>query len=321
MTTTNTDDDDFSSEGEEERATYRRRLFTYSSKALERGLAAERIYVNHPSFRAALEALDRIYLLGSKSSVPHGLRIVGDTGTGKSSVLRYFGDAMPPSPTFELATGALIVRLQERPNVGRVVSSLLRQLRYPFAQVSRNTISMKRDVLVDAAKQKGTRLVMVDEAHHLCQTRRAGRDQHDGSDVTELLRELIDECRVGLVLSGTKALDQLHLVDSHLHARTTTRVELRNFDSLPVFTGFMKAFANQCETFNLSALLEPAMAGMWHLACAGNPRAFKRLAVEAILVGVDAGVTVLDAKCCMLAFARVAGRDSLSANPFQGEAP
>jgi energy-coupling factor transporter ATP-binding protein EcfA2 len=308
--------DETAFDDEEERCTYRRRLFTYSADALRRGLALERIYVNHTDFQAVLQSLDRVYQLAVDSSMPHGVIVVGPTGTGKSSVFRYFRDAMPPSTEFELATGALTVRLQERPNVGRLVSALLRQLRYPFTEVSKQTVSLKKDLLIDALRQKGTRAILLDEAHHMCHGRRFKGDLHEGSEITEFLRELMDEVRVALVLAGTSTLDRLPLVDAHLASRLVARIELHNFEVLPRFMGFAKAFITQCASFDCAGLLQPDMATLWHKATAGNPRSFKRLLVETVLVSIEAKASGVERRHCAVAFERVRGRDSLAANPF-----
>jgi hypothetical protein len=303
--------DDHSPDAEEVRQTYRRRLFMYSSKALATGLPAERIFVTHPAFKSALEALDRIYQLSVDSSVPQGAMLIGETGTGKSSLIRYYKESMPPSMLFEVNTGALILRLQERPYIGRVVSTLLRLMHYPFSQVAKNTVSLKKDIVIDAMKQKGTRMILVDEAHHLCHARK------HGTETTEYLRELMDECRIGVVLCGTTALDGLRDVDRHLHARVTGRFELKNFEAQTQFQGFIKAFASQCKTFELTGIHGAEFSKFWLTACKGNPRAFKRLVVESILVAVDAGRTSLDLPTIATAFDRVAGRDSLLSNPFR----
>jgi type II secretory pathway predicted ATPase ExeA len=312
--------DDHSPDAEEVRQTYRRRLFMYSSKALAAGLPAERIFVTHPAFKAALEALDRIYQLAVDSTVPQGAMLIGETGTGKSSLIHYYKQSMPPSMLFEVNTGALILRLQERPYIGRVVGTLLRLMQYPFSQVQKNTVSLKKDIVIDALKQKGTRMILVDEAHHLCHARKHGREQFDGTETTEYLRELMDECRIGLVLCGTSALDGLRDVDRHLHARVTGRFELHNFDVQAQFQGFIKAFAAQCKTFELAGIHSADFAKSWMTACKGNPRAFKRLAVESILVAIDTGRTALDMATIATAFDRVAGKDSLVTNPFREQA-
>lgn len=314
------DADDPSLEAEEDRKTYRRRLFTYSTDAIARALPLERFHVNHSAFREALLAVDRVYQLSKQSTLPHGVMIIGDTGTGKSSLIRHYRDSLPPSMLFEASTGVLALRLQERPNIGRVVSTLLRLVNYPFAQVSRNTVSIKKDVLIDALKQKGSRLLFVDEAHHLCRSRRSERDQTDGNELSEFLRELMDECQMGLVLCGAQPLDQLRTIDRHLLARVTVRIELKNFESLPQWQGFVKAFTKQSQAVDLSALHLGETARLWQLACGGNPRAFKRLVVECVLVCSEKKRPSVDHEVMAIAYERVTGKGSLSSNPFREEA-
>lgn len=315
------DADDSSKEAEEDRKTFRRRQFMYSTEALAMALPLERIHVNHSAFREALLAADRVYQLSKQSALPHGFMLVGDTGTGKSSLIRYYLDSLPPSMLFEASSGVLAVRLQERPNTGRVVSTLLRQIKYPFSQVSRNTVSIKKDLLIDALKQKGSRMLFVDEAHHLCRARKSEREQTDGNELSEFLRELMDECQLGVILCGTHLLDQLRTVDHHLLARVPGRVELKNFDSLAQWQGFVKAFTKQGKAIDLSNLHQGETARLWQLACGGNPRAFKRLVVECVLVCAEKKRSTLDREVMAVAYERITGTGSLSSSPFREEAP
>lgn len=310
---------DHDAEEDEAKQIYRRRLATYTVRALEMGLPVERVHVNYPAFKEALEAFDRLYQLASISSVPHGVQLIGDTGTGKTSLVRYYRDTIPPSMLFETSAGVLAIRMQERPNMGRLVSGLLRLLRYPFAQVSKETISLKKDILIEALQQKGTRLLFVDEAQYLCHARRRAAEHEEGNEITEFLRELMDECRIGLVLCGTSSLEGLKQVDRHLCERVPTRLMLSNFDADGSWKAFMQAFAGQIAGIGTHDLCNAGNLRRWHLACGGNPRAFKRLMVETVLVAADAGRDTLDRASMKLAFERVRGKDSLATNPFSSE--
>jgi type II secretory pathway predicted ATPase ExeA len=299
----------------------RRRLEMYSQAALSAALPAERIYVSHPAFAAAIRGIDRIYQLSVQSSVPHGALLVGPTGTGKTSLLSYYRDSLPPDLRSEVDATILMVRLQDRPSVGRLVSALLRQLRYAFSHVTTATVGQKKDVLMDALRQKGTRLVFVDEAQALLHQVKHSKGSDEGSEISEFLRELMDECRIGLVLSGSPALDELHRFDSHLRARLASRYELKSFSALPQFLAFCRAFASRCTTFNLEAIGMPELAQRLLPNCEGNPRQVKQLIVEAILVAVDSNKKTLDLQVLATAHDRLAGHGSLRSNPFREEQP
>jgi type II secretory pathway predicted ATPase ExeA len=299
----------------------RRRPEMYSQAALSAALPAERVYVSHPAFAAAIRGIDRIYQLSVLSSLPHGALLVGPTGTGKSSLLTYYKESLPPDLRSEVDATVLIVRLQDQPSESRLISALLSEIRYAFSHVTKTTVGQKKDVLLDALAQKGTRLIFVDEAHNMMHQRKRSKDSDEGGQVSDLLRELMDRRQIGLVLSGSLALDELHRFDSHLHARVASRYELKSFSALPQFLAFCRAFASRCTTFNLEAIGMPELAQRMLLTCAGNPRQVKQLIVEAILVAVDSNKKTLDLQVLATAHDRLAGHGALRSNPFREAQP
>jgi len=301
---------------DEDSAIQARRLKTYSTRALSIAMPAARVFVAHPAFSAAVVGLDRIYQLAGNSSVPQGGLLIGETGTGKTSLLRYYRDSMPTDLCSEVGSTVLYIRLQDQPNVGRIVSSLLRQLNYAFSQVRAETVGLKKDILIDGLRQKGSRLLFVDEAHTLLHSTRRRAVNSDGNEVTEALREFMDESGIGLVLSGSPMLDQIAECDRHLAARLPTRFELRNFTELPQFLAFVRAFSSRFPAIDLSELAQADVARRWLQACDGNPRQVKQMVLEAILVAIDAGKPAVDRDVLAAAFPRLAGHGSLRANPF-----
>jgi hypothetical protein len=94
---------------------------------------------------------------------------------------------------------------------------------------------------------------------------------------------------------------------------------LKNFESDGHWKAFVQAFAGLITGIGTQDLCTARHLKLWHLACGGNPRAFKRLIVETVLVTVDAGKSELDRASMALAFERVRGRDCLATNPFSSE--
>lgn len=308
--------DDFDMPDEEERRVISRRLFTYSAKALALASAVDKVFVNHPHFKASLEGLDRVFQLSRELSVQQGLAIIGPTGAGKTALIRYFRNSLPKSSLFEVGLGALAVRIPKKPNVGHLVGALLRQLRYPFPQVNANTLSIKRTVLVEALRQKGTRLLFVDEAHHLRSQCRMRSRHEDGTTVTDCLRELMDEVPVGLALCGAMELEDLVSIDEHLNSRVSARFKLLPFENGALWHGFIRTFKKQCTVFNLEVLDDRHEAARLHTATGGNLREFKRLITEAVLVATDAGAPAIALGHLAVAFDRVHGGANHVANPY-----
>jgi len=303
-------------DAQETAATAARRLRLYSAKALRVALPIDEIYVDHPRFATGLEALDRLFQLAPDVRMPHGARIVGPTGSGKSAMIRNFCERLPKSTLFDPGYGAIVVRSGARPTAGHLLFALLRAFRYPFGAVTGRTLYIKRDNLFDLLRAKRTRIVIIDEADRLLMQVRRRTGSEEQPEATQLLRDMVDECNVGLVLAGTAALDQLATVDSHLADRVSVRHELRHFDLDRLWLGVLKGFAKQSSTFDISAITDLAEAKRLHAATDGSLRRLKRLITEGALIAAQEGKAALDEQALARAFVVVEGQHGLRTSPY-----
>lgn len=303
---------------EEQRRTLARQITTYSPKAMKAAVEVDRIFVAHRDFVSTVKAFDRVFQLGRELSVPQGVSLIGPPGSGKTSLLRYFQASLPQSSLFETGLGVLTVRLPERPSLGPIVSALLKRLRYPFPSVSHQTVGIKRGLLVEALANNGTRLIGFDEAGHMCGPGvRKAESGKSGNEVTEFIRELIDEAHVAVALCGDEQLASLDRIDAALGDRVTVRQRMSDFASNEIWSGLLAAFARQCTAFDISFICQDTQPATIHKATRGNARRTKALLVEAVLIAVDKGLAVLNDAVMGEAFAMVNGSASLEANPWR----
>lgn len=292
-----------------------RRLQLYSKHALQVALPIDRIYVNHLRFSDGLALLDRVFQVAPEVTMAHGVRLIGPTGSGKSALFRWFRDSLPRSTLFSPGFGAVGIRVGDRPAAGQIVGALLRAYKYPFRSGSNGTVYARSYLVHDLIREKGTRLIFIDEAHRLLNQRlRFGADSEPSA--TLFLRDLMDDCKVGLALAGTDALDRLDSVDSHLGDRISARHQLRYFAADKEWMGLLRAFRKQCQTFDLSLLEDPKEGARLHVATGGSPRRLKRLLTEGALVAANAGLPNLDVASLAKGFTSVQGSGGASPNPY-----
>lgn len=293
-----------------------RRLTMYSVNALRVAAGIEKIYVNHTAFAAGLRSLDRLFQLGTELSTPNGIRLIGPPGSGKTVLFQFFRDSLPRSSLFANSMGAIGLRVPKRPSSGLFVRELLRQLRYPFAGGSYKQLYERRHLVFEALRSNGTRLVWLDEAHHLLNKHSTKVLELEEHESIEFFRELMDECRVSLVLAGSSELDNLKSVAPHFCSRVAGRETLDPFAADVNWLGFLRAFAGQSVVFNVGLIADNAFGTLLHMATSGNLRSFKQLIVEAVLVAHDKADPALKRESFQQAFGLVFGQGSLRSNPF-----
>lgn len=319
MTTNNVfdDGDEFSEFDFEDRDIETRRLKMYSDVALKIGLPVDQMFINHPAFSNALAALDRIFQLSTKVDMPHGMRLIGSSGTGKTSLLKYFQRSLPKSSLFAEGLGVIYVRVPMNVSTPYLVSRMLRLYGYPFRRVTWDAMEQRITVLIEAIRQKGTQLIMFDEAHNLApMPGRKKPSQEEGTSPTDFIRLLIDEARIGTVFSGVDALDGLADLDLSLASRVVGchRFELFKYDA--TWIGLIKGFVQQANQFDIRVLLEKEVSLQLYKVTEGNLRSLKRLLTEVVLVAVDSGAEKAEIPHIQKAYSLVYGAASLKENPF-----
>lgn len=313
-------DEDLSEFDLEDQTTAERRLQTYSSHALKMGLPIDSLFVNYTGFMGALGGLDRVFQLAREVDMPHGLRLIGPPGSGKTSLLRYFQRSLPPSSLFEQGLGAVYLRVCKRPSVSYLVSSLLRCYGYPVRQVSAESLEPRINVVLEAIRQKGTRLIMFDEAHNLATTALKRGLQDSGTSPTDFIRLLMDEGRVGIVLAGPSALDEIAQLDDALESRAVGRFHLKNFAYDKVWLGLIQGFVKQCDWFDIAIFMDAESNRKLHEVTAGNLRATKRLITESVLVAAHEGAISVTVNHIHKAYTMIYGAASQKVSPYDRKA-
>lgn len=307
---------DFETIQKEEKELLSRRIQAYSIETLKIGLPIDTIFVQHTQFAESLAAMDRIFQIAREVKMPHGLRIVGPTGAGKSAIFDFFKESLPQSSLFAPNLGCVRIRVSARPTTGQLISALLEEYKYPFNTVTDKTIYLRKRHAISLVQEKGTRLIFLDEAQNLIsQVKRRNKSLIE-PEATVFLRELMDSTHVALVLGGTDELDKLEDVDRHLADRVAGRQSLNYFQPNSAWLAFMKSFVIACSSFDIKIIENEKQAKLLHTATYGSPRNFKRLLTEAVLVAAQAKSNSLQAEHFAPAFKLVYGSQSLKTSPY-----
>lgn len=293
-----------------------RRIQTYSIGALRAAIVVDRIHIQHPQFLKVISAMDRLFEIGPQVDMPNGMILSGPPGVGKTAMFNYYSKTIPPLGLFSPGLGAIGLRCPQRPRVGHFVAALLQKFRYPFAIKSYRQMYVRRGLVFDAIKDKGTRLLFIDEANALLSPKNLKHQVDGETEASEFLRELVDECKVSLVLAGTHDLDAVSKMDSALASRISVLETFSNFSADQTWAGILKAFAAQSTIFDMTQIYKVEMSKLIHLATDGNLRSLKRLLTEAVLIAHDSQNSVIDQAILSKAHAVVFGSGSWRGNVF-----
>ncbi|WP_432729948.1 TniB family NTP-binding protein [Variovorax sp. W6] len=302
----------------EDRRVLERRYRTYSISALRAALPIDEVFVAHAQFMRAVNAVSRVYELARETSMPQGMYLEGPVGTGKSSVLRYFKASLPKQTLFDDERRVITIRAKKNASAAQLVGAVLRCYGYPIRRVANDTLAPRVDVTKEAIRQKGTRLIGIDEASNLLHspTRRLASAKGDGTSATDYICEVIDDTCIGVVLLGSERLASLEQTDPALASRLTTHERLENFFYDDEWVNFARAFLGQCTGFDLSFFLSGAGLKTLHRVVEGNVRTFKRFATECCLCTANEGAGVLLESHAAKAFRAVFGGASEHQCPY-----
>ncbi|MCV2360403.1 TniB family NTP-binding protein [Paucibacter sp. TC2R-5] len=291
-----------------------RRMFSYSKAAVSVAQRVDNVYVNHSSFRTAVEALDRAYQLAGEFSQPEGVIVAGD-GMGCSTLGKYFVSTLPAGGLFDSQTSVIAIKLNSSPTGGSLVEGILSELKYPFPTVGADRLFKKTEILVSALKQRRVRMLLIDDAELLLSQRALCRDDRIGTTCSALLRHLMDEVPLAVVLLGAVSKEQILRIDQKFASRLNAVAKLEPFGLTPEWTAFLQAFVKQCDDIDLKFLTATEEVLRLNGVTQGSLRVFKHLVVEAVLVAMDGDARVVNQAHLALAYSR-AFRGSAEKNPY-----
>lgn len=291
-------------------------LATYSVKALREGAAIDKAIVQHHRFKELVGTLDRMFLLGKELRQPIGGVIAGGAGVGKTTLCRYFKDALPSHDLTDRGSGVLYLRLRRSRSLAAVVQRILGLLNYPLFKVSNQNLDARRSLSIAGLQRYKIRMLLVDEGHHMIGPGRAKRD--DGTAISEYLREIMDEAQIALCIVGGSSLSELGHIDPYLQSRCVVNEVLQNFALDEAWLSLVQTLmpSNDVLDFKQLQSSREIREGI-HKTARGNLRRLKQFQAELAMTTVDAGKRTPDAAAFKLAFERAFGTEELHGSPWR----
>ncbi len=289
--------------------TQAKRVFTVRDKIIE-----------HSEFTGAVRAIARLHERWLASRVPGALLIYGQSGAGKSTVLRYYLGKFPRETTArKIRIPVLRMVTPEAPTVRSFTEACLVALGDLAA--SRGSAAIKTQRIIHFIKECEVQVILVDEFHHFCDSKVTERRR-----VTDWLKNLLNECGVPIVLFGLpRAISALYS-NEQLRRRFSAPLHLKEFgfataDEQALFRGILAHLQNLLPNKKGLDISTPEVAMRFHFATNGLIDYVIKIVDELVVSSPNHASTDISFESLQLAFRTQIWSDAPDKlNPFNPKA-
>jgi energy-coupling factor transporter ATP-binding protein EcfA2 len=206
--------------------------------------------------RALAEAHQRLEM--SLMTTGYNIAIYGESGVGKTSLLRTFeSQHKPTQENGKTEFPVLFASAPFRPTVKSLAQAILAALRAP--NIARSTEDGTSHELVVAMRNAGTRLLLLDDFMNIGN----GATRRHMIDIADWLIYITCQTETRLVIAGPPSCSDHVVQNMRFERRLGEPIRLERF--IAILKSFQYEIAKQCD---VSILLSPEMA--YHMYCASG---------------------------------------------------
>jgi Cdc6-like AAA superfamily ATPase len=265
----------------------------------------ERIVIPHTAFAEARQQIEQCFAFSAVKAEAEGLAIVGESGTGKTSVLKSFqSNHMPARGRDGMEIPILYASVPPMPTVKSLAGVMLAALSAPDCE--RGTENEKSRRLRILMKETGTRMVMIDEFQHFYDRGKRQIMLH----VADWLKVLIDETRSTMVVAGLPSCRVVIDENEQLARRFMASIQLPRFSwtdpsERGEFISILEEYHTQIsKDFKMPLLHSDEMAFRFYLATGGLMGYLSKLLRTALRSAADGRTTSITLEDLNIAHAR-----------------
>ena len=214
-----------------------------------------RTLIRHSTFANAKSGMEQAIQLVSNCCEPVGLALIGETRTGKTTVIDDFCSTYPVEVRQEYVYQPILrIVTPSKPSVKSLADSFLVNLN--DSQAGKGSEIVKTNRLKTLIKGMKTRMIIIDEFQHFYDKGTRSTALY----VTDWLKTLIDETGVALVVSGLPSCELVLAQNEQLAGRFLNSISMVRFgpdeanftEFRGVLASFNKRIAGHISTIDFS---------------------------------------------------------------------
>lgn len=263
----------------------------------------EQQYIPFPTFVSATNAIERNLKLFRETGIAKHLLIIGESGTGKTSLRKWLKHKYPVVLLFDRnKTAVLITKIPPAATVTGIIDAMLTALGDPWHQ--KGTITNKTARVVKLCKECGVEFMLFDEAQHLYDR----GDTRTHYMVGDWFKHLIDEVSVPSCLIGLPRAEQILLVNDQLRRRFSRRLSLSlgQSDTDSIETECLQLYVSLITLLSIPVSAHPfsaqEMGSRLFYASDGRVGYIKKLMSAALEIALENDMEVIDVKLLETAY-------------------
>jgi hypothetical protein len=254
----------------------------------------ENMLIHHAAFVRAQKQLEQCFIYSANKAEAEGLAIIGESGTGKTSVLKDFKSTHKPTRSADgMEVPILYVKVPANPAVKSLQGAIIHEL--GASDSDRGTEGEKERKVKILLRNTGNRMIMFDEFQHLYDrgTRRIMIHAADW------LKGLIDDTRSTIVVAGLPSAQNVIEENPQLERRFLAPIHLpqfswHNVDERDGFCDILEVFHSAiAKEFKTPELHSEVMAYQFWRATEGQIACLVKILRHALRKAADEDRTVI----------------------------
>ncbi len=286
------------------------------------GFSLRNIILEHQRFKSTLRSIAELHHYCIQNKVGKGLIIVGPSGLGKTSILKYYACQFPRVVETQFTRiPVLIVTTPSTPTTDSMAEAILMALGDPLANRGNAKDKLNRIKLL--FDQCQVELLFIDEFQHFFYARTIVEFR----TITDWLKIFLNETAKAVILCGLPEAEMVVQSNEQLARRFSSKHTLTPFSFAPEqdfleFRGILRSFQDGLPLPTEIPLHEANLARRFLIASNGLLDYVRKILEGAVSVATAAGHQSLDLPAYAEAFRREVWSDVADRlNPFHEDSP